>query len=217
MARSKTTAKAPLSVAEVFSTPIDPARHNKRELLILYAVRVFHQQGVHGTGIAEVMKLAGVGKGQFYHYFENKEQFICEVVRFITDDFLTRIAPFTYRLESMDRFDAWFQPYLDFAELPRHLGCPVGGIASEMSPSHPAVRACVALCLQRWVMALAEGLSVLQQKTGAGGDFQPLQLAEEMAAGIQGALLMCRAMQSTRYIYSLRERQRNRLLALLPG
>jgi AcrR family transcriptional regulator len=163
------------------------------------------------------MQLAGVGKGQFYHYFASKDQFVCEVVRYIMDFVLSRIAPFTCRLESMQQFDAWFQPYVEFAELPGHLGCPVGSIACELSPSNPAVRATVALCLQRWVMAIAEGLSVLQQKSGAGGDFQPLELAEEMAAGIQGSLLMCRAMHTTRYIYALRERQRALLTSLLPS
>lgn len=212
-----TDSKTIRSVSEVFANTIDPGRCDKRTLLIWYAVRVFHRQGVHGTGIAEVMQLAGVGKGQFYHYFGSKEQFICEVVRFIMDYFLTRIAPFTTRLESMKDFDAWFQPYVEFAELPGCLGCPVGAIASELSPSTPAVRATVALCLQRWVLAMAEGLSVLQQRNGAEGEFQPLEMAEDLAASIQGALLMCRATQDTRFIYQLRERQRKLLASMLPA
>ena len=218
MARTRTSPpplKRAVSVAEAWAEPIDPSRANKRTLLILYGIRVFHKKGVNGTGIAEVMELAGVGKGQFYHYFGSKDQFICEVVRWTMDYFLQRIAPYTSSLPSMNEFDHWFQPYVDFGQLPDFMGCPVGSIASELSPSNPAVRATAALCLQRWVVALAEGLSVLQQETGSSGRFQPLDLAEELAANIQGALLMCRAMQTNRYIIALRERTRARLQQLV--
>lgn len=161
------------------------------------------------------MDLAGVGKGQFYHYFGSKDQFICEVVRYTMDYFLQRIAPYTTRLEGMDDFDHWFQPYVEFAQLPDSMGCPVGAIASELSPSNPSVRATAALCLQRWVIAMAEGLAFLQQESGAVGRFQPLEMAEEFASDIQGALLMCRAMQTNRYILLLRERIRARLAQLV--
>ncbi|MBX3166711.1 MAG: TetR/AcrR family transcriptional regulator [Candidatus Eremiobacteraeota bacterium] len=208
-------AKKSVSVTEAWTEVIDPSRCKKRTLLILYAIRVFHKKGVNGTGIAEVMELAGVGKGQFYHYFGSKDQFICEVVRYTMDYFLQRIAPYTTRLESMDEFDQWFQPYVEFGQLPDFLGCPVGAIASELSPSNPSVRATAALCLQRWVLAMAEGLSALQQENGAVGRFQPLEMAEELACDIQGALLMCRAMQTSRYILLLRERTRRRLAQLI--
>lgn len=209
--------KKNVSVHEAWAAPIDPSRCNKRTLLILQAIRVFHKKGVNGTGIAEVMELAGVGKGQFYHYFGSKDQFICEVVRYTMDYFLQRIAPYTTRLESMDDFEQWFQPYVEFSQLPDFLGCPVGAIASELSPSNPSVRATAALCLQRWVIAMAEGLSVLQQENGAVGRFQPLEMAEELASDIQGALLMCRAMQTNRYILLVRERTRSRLTQLIQG
>ena len=142
MARTRTLSeevKKPVSVTQAWSGEIDPSRCNKRTLLILHAIRVFHKKGVNGTGIAEVMELAGVGKGQFYHYFGSKDQFICEVVRYTMDYFLKRIAPYTSRLESLAEFDQWFQPYVEFAQLPDFMGCPVGAIASELSPSNPAV------------------------------------------------------------------------------
>ncbi len=209
------TVKKAVSVTEAWSETLDPSRCNKRTLLILHGIRVFHKKGVNGTGIAEVMELARVGKGQFYHYFGSKDQFICEVVRYTMDYFLQRIAPYTTSLPSLNDFDQWFQPYVEFSQLPGFLGCPVGAIASELSPSNPSVRTTAALCLQRWVMALAEGLSVLQQENGAVGRFQPLEMAEELACDIQGALLMGRAMQSSRYILLLRERTRNRLAQLI--
>ncbi|MCW5868001.1 MAG: TetR/AcrR family transcriptional regulator [Candidatus Eremiobacteraeota bacterium] len=207
--------KKSVSVTEAWTEVIDPTRCKKRTLLILYAIRVFHKKGVNGTGIAEVMELAGVGKGQFYHYFGSKDQFICEVVRYTMDYFLERIAPYTTRLKRLDEFDQWFQPYVEFGQLPDFLGCPVGAIASELSPSNPSVRATAGLCLQRWILAMAEGLSVLQQENGAVGRFQPLEMAEELACDIQGALLMGRAMQTSRYILLLRERTRSRLAQLV--
>lgn len=202
-----------LSLPEVWSR--DPAAGvaDKRELLLRYGVRLFHRQGVNGTGLSELMQLAGVGKGQFYYYFESKDHFVCEVVRFAMDFFLRRIAPHAVCLERLEDFDEWFQPYLDFAALPGYLGCPVGSIGLELSSSSLLVQEAVACEMQRWIAAMTQGLAVFKECNRL--DFDEAEVAEGLAADIQGALLLCRAIQSPRYIASIRERTRRTLKSLL--
>lgn len=196
----------------------DPAAGapDKRELLLRYGVRVFHRQGVNGTGLAELLELAGMGKGQFYYYFESKDHFVCEVVHFAMNFFLTRVAPHTVELRSLEDFDEWYQPYLDFAHLPDSLGCPVGSIGLELSSSSPPVQDAVACEMARWIEALARGLTVFKERHQLAEDFQAQSLAEGIAAEIQGALLLGRALQTSRYIVAARERTRRLLRSFLP-
>lgn len=44
------------------------------------AVECFREYGFHGTSIAQISKRAGMSTGHIYHYFENKEAIIAEIV-----------------------------------------------------------------------------------------------------------------------------------------
>jgi len=51
-----------------------------RENLIRTGVKMLHEGGFTGTGIQEIVDAAGVPKGSFYNYFENKEAFGTEAI-----------------------------------------------------------------------------------------------------------------------------------------
>ena len=44
------------------------------------AADCFRRQGFHGTSIAQISKVAGMSTGHIYHYFENKEAIIADIV-----------------------------------------------------------------------------------------------------------------------------------------
>lgn len=44
------------------------------------AADCFRQHGFHGTSIAQISKTAGMSTGHIYHYFENKEAIIADIV-----------------------------------------------------------------------------------------------------------------------------------------
>ncbi|MBT9585437.1 TetR/AcrR family transcriptional regulator [bacterium] len=202
-----------LSLDLEWARPIAASRADKRTLLLIHGVRLFHRQGVNGTGIAEIMDRAGVGKGQFYHYFASKEEFICEVVRYAMSYFLRRAASHLVSLARLEEWDAWFQPFVELALIPDFLGCPVGSMALEQCASSTAVQATVAEQMHLWIGAMTQGLQVFKATHGLGDGFDPESMAHDLAADIQGALLLGRAIQSTRYIYAVRERHRQALQA----
>ncbi|MEC7433868.1 MAG: TetR/AcrR family transcriptional regulator, partial [Pseudomonadota bacterium] len=48
---------------------------NTRDALIQVGLGVLTEKGYSYTGIDEILRQAGVPKGSFYHYFDNKEAF----------------------------------------------------------------------------------------------------------------------------------------------
>ena len=56
------------------------------------AADCFRQHGFHGTSIAQISKAAGMSTGHIYHYFENKEAIIADIVAQDLERLLTLTA-----------------------------------------------------------------------------------------------------------------------------
>ena len=54
----------------------------KKQAIFESALDLIKDHGFHGTPMSLVAKNAGVAAGTIYHYFEGKEQLICELYRF---------------------------------------------------------------------------------------------------------------------------------------
>lgn len=66
-----------------FRTPAEriAEREQKREAVLLAAVRMFNAQGFHATSLDDVAASLGVSKPTIYHYLGNKDQVLFECVR----------------------------------------------------------------------------------------------------------------------------------------
>ncbi len=53
---------------------------SKRELILLVSSKVFAKQGFHDSKISQIAKLAGIGTGTVYLYFETKENILKELM-----------------------------------------------------------------------------------------------------------------------------------------
>lgn len=61
--------------------PSDGSRAEARRIQIRTAAEdCFRRHGFHGTSIAQISKAAGMSTGHIYHYFENKEAIISDIV-----------------------------------------------------------------------------------------------------------------------------------------
>jgi len=53
---------------------------SKKELILLVSSKVFAKHGFHNAKISQIAKLAGIGTGTVYLYFENKENILKELM-----------------------------------------------------------------------------------------------------------------------------------------
>jgi len=70
----------------------NPRAELRREQIRAAAAACFRRHGFHGTSIARISKAAGMSPGHIYHYFENKEAIIAEIVAWDLERVLTLIA-----------------------------------------------------------------------------------------------------------------------------
>jgi AcrR family transcriptional regulator len=73
--------------------PSDASRAEARRIQIRTAAEdCFRRHGFHGTSIAQISKAAGMSSGHIYHYYENKEAIIADIVARDLDRLLTLTA-----------------------------------------------------------------------------------------------------------------------------
>lgn len=84
-------------------------RNDKRSRLVAAADKLFHEQGVNTTTLANIAQLADVPLGNVYYYFKSKESIVLAVIdnrrRMIQQQFeeLNAIADSKGRLQSLIR------------------------------------------------------------------------------------------------------------------
>jgi len=169
-----------------------PARLHSRETVLLRLGEVFREHGYEGASLAHITKATELGKGSLYHAFPNGKADMAKAV--------------------LANIDAWFKAHvfqplgdetvasmpavehmLDACDEYFHGGgrvCLVGvfALGETRDQFHLAVNG----YFLRWLKALVAAL-------GRGGlsKAQCREQAEHILAGIQGALVIARALDDT--------------------
>ncbi|WP_349258380.1 TetR/AcrR family transcriptional regulator [Stackebrandtia sp.] len=151
-------------------------------------------KGYHGTGLNEVLAVAGAPRGSFYHHFpRGKDQLIGEalaaagreidgVVDELAKSDPAPAALVTAFLNALaDRMTA-----ADYAK-----GCPIATVALEVSTADTELGAICGVIYDAWQDRLAEALRADGRAAAEAED-----LAGTVLALIEGALVLARAKRS---------------------
>ncbi len=162
-----------------------------KERMVLVAADLMHVQGVAGTSIDEILKTSGTGKSQFYHYFENKNSLVHEVLHYQFQRYIAAQKPLIEQLTTWKGIRLWLDELASQYQK-RNLigGCPVGSLAAEMADRDEAFRREVAAAFCEWQGYLARGLEVLKERGHLRINANCSELAESTMAIIQGGYLL---------------------------
>jgi TetR/AcrR family transcriptional regulator, lmrAB and yxaGH operons repressor len=158
-----------------------------RAEVIPHLAEVFREHGFEGASLALISARTGLGKGSLYHFFPGgKEEMAAAVLDHISHWFEHHLfEPLRAQADPAAAIHAMFQTVDDYFRSGRRT-CLVGTFA--LGDARDRFAAKIGAYFTAWQNALAEALE------RAGKD-APLadELAEDVIAGIQGALVMARA------------------------
>lgn len=166
--------------------------------IIRAAADLFHQKGARATSPDEVIEASQTGKGQFYHYFKNKEGLIHEVLQTHLDAIKVGAAPIDYEINSWRDLEQWFVAHLELQkryEMTR--GCPFGTLGNEVSENDELIRQDVSLIFEVVKNKLAVFFLKEQAKGRLARRADPQRMADFCIATIQGAMLMGKIKRSS--------------------
>jgi len=176
------------------------SKEKTKDLLLEAGKKTFLEKGYNNSGIEAILQAAGVPKGSFYYYFENKEDFGLRVLdRFAAcfDEHLDRSLG-DASVPPLDRLRNYFEAIFERLESDQcRKGCLVGNLSQEMADQSEVFRVRLEEIFESWVDRYAECLRQAQAAGEIGPDLDVRELAEFWLNGWQGAILRAKTMRST--------------------
>lgn len=147
---------------------------------------VFREYGYEGASLSIISKATGLGKGSLYHFFPGgKGQMASAVLEEIGSWFESNIfTPLRADADPNRAIADMFEAVESYFHSGRRV-CLVGAIA--LNNSRDQFATAVAHYFREWIKALSQAL------TSAGIE-KTADMAEEIVAGIQGGIVLARAM-----------------------
>ena len=151
-----------------------------RKRIVKAAACEFREKGIVATGLADLMKAAGLTHGGFYKHFDSKDQLVAEA-------FVDAVGEMLGRMEAAPTMGAAVAGYLS-AQHRDHpgAGCPLSAIGGELARADAKTRDAATAGFERLVNLLAA-------KT-PGGDARRRALVA--ASTLIGALTMARVVNN---------------------
>ena len=157
-----------------------------RRRIVEVAAEAFRADGIHATGLADVMAAAGLSHGGFYRHFESKDQLVAEACEAGLADIVGTLARAAQGCAGEDAFRAIVDAYLSAGhrDAPAN-GCPFASMGSELARADDTTRA-AAWC------GLEELVDMLAKRMGSPEEEADRSQAVFAFAAMVGALTMAR-------------------------
>jgi len=177
-------------------------RHNAsgietKRRIIDAAADLFHKQGVHLTSPDQIMEASGTGKGQFYHYFKNKEGLVHEVLLTHLEMIKTGQSPVSYDVNSWEELRDCLLIHIELQKrFDMTRGCPIGTVGNEVTERDELIRQDVNLIFQVIKNKLASFFIREKAKGNLREDADEERLADFCLATLQGAMMIGKVQRS---------------------
>ena len=106
-----------------------------RKRIVQAAARQFREKGIAATGLAELMKAAGLTHGGFYKHFASKDQLVAEATA-------AAVVPLLKEIAAHPTFKSAVSAYLSTRHRDNPAsGCPLAALGDELARSGKKARA----------------------------------------------------------------------------
>ena len=176
-----------------------PANPKTRTRLLKKGGDLISTRGFNATGVQEITSAAGVPKGSFYNYFESKEAFAVEVLSEYWDLVVATYGPVLAddSMAPLARIARYFEGLAEFHERRRYaVGCLIGNMALEVTPSSEPVRIKLAAIYRQWTASLTKCLEEAQAQRELPAGKEPRQLAVALIDAFEGAVTRAKVERS---------------------
>lgn len=188
--------------------PTAPSRKElTHERIVDVAARAIRRSGYAGTGVADLMKEAGLTHGGFYAHFESRDALLAEAADKAGAQSVEALARVAAAAPPAQARQALIEAYLSPAHLQQvELGCPVAALGCEMPRQAPAVR-------QAATRRIKEMIDLIGRQSADWGSPGAHQQALATCATLVGALVLARAVDDPRLAEAIRLAAQQQLLA----
>ena len=155
-----------------------------RKSIVEAAHRLFYQRGYNQTSFSDIAKAAGIPRGNFYYYFQSKEDILDAVLEYRVGKIKQLFPEWEEHGDAKARLKAYVDTMLgERADVVRY-GCPMGTLNAELSKTQPSLKRRTLQLLDLFRNWLTDQFEAL------GFDSEAEHMAGHLVALVQGASLV---------------------------
>lgn len=163
------------------------------------AARAIRRSGYNGTGVADIMKDAGLTHGGFYAHFASREAMLAEAADRAGGESVAMMERIAANLPSQQAFPAMLQAYLSKEHLAGiETGCATAALGSEMPRQAPEVRRAA-------TRRIKEMIDLVARQSPDWGQPRAREHALFTIAAMVGTVVLARAVDDPKLSDGLRE------------
>jgi TetR/AcrR family transcriptional repressor of nem operon len=184
----------------------DPSRKEAtHERIVEAAARAIRRSGYGGTGVADIMKDAGLTHGGFYAHFDSREAMLAEAADRAGAETVATMERVAAAAPPEQALQAIIRTYLSKAHVEAvETGCAVAALGSEMPRQAPQVRRAA-------TRRIKEMIDLVARQSPDWGQPGTHERALVTVATAVGALVLARAVNDPKLSDALREAALNHL------
>ena len=169
------------------------------ERIVEVAARAIRRSGYDGTGVADIMKEAGLTHGGFYAHFASREAMLAEAADRAGAESVAVSAGIAAAASPEQALESLLRVYLSKAHVEgAERGCPIVALGSEMPRQAPEVRRAA-------TRRIKEMIDVVARQSPDWGQPGAHEHALVTVATMVGTLLLARAVDDAKLSDALRK------------
>ena len=168
--------------------------NDKRARLITGADKLFHQQGINSTTLANIAQLADVPLGNVYYYFKSKESIIAAVIDYRLNIIKQLFDELNLINKPKDRIKSLLEKFISNSELITSFGDPIGSLCLELSKTNGELYKSASPLMQTIISWCTDQFKELGKQNNA------TQLAIYFVASMQGICILSATFKSVDYL-----------------
>ena len=175
------------------------AKEATHERIVSVASRAIRRSGYDGTGVADIMKEAGLTHGAFYAHFDSREAMLAEASRQACTDSALAVARVVASAPAEQALASMLGAYLSREHVQQtERGCPLAALGSETHRQTPEVRRVT-------TQHIKEMIDLVARQSPDWGQPDAHEHALVTVATMVGALVLARAVDEPSLSDGLRE------------
>lgn len=169
-------------------------RNDKRSRLVAAADKLFHEQGINTTTLANIAQLADVPLGNVYYYFKSKESIVLAVIEYRRRILQQQFEELNNIPDSKGRLQALIRQGLTSSEQMINFGDALGSLCQELGKQGGTI-AGAAADLMKDIMGWCE-----KQFAAIGKGARSENLAINLVSCLQGLSLLTLTLKDQKYL-----------------
>lgn len=175
------------------------AKQASHERIVEVAARAIRKTGYDGTGVADIMKQAGLTHGAFYAHFASRDAMLAEAADRAAAESIAAVANVVASAPPEQAMAAMLCAYLSKEHVANaELGCPLAALGSEMPRQAPEVRRAA-------TRRIKEMIDLVARQSPEWGQPGAHEQALVTIATMVGAVVLARAVDDPTLAESVRQ------------